>query len=206
MSDDPRSHDRRRSRPLARFERWLETAVHRPGAFWWLVAATAIENTVVPLTVEPIVVPLMALYRDRVVPFAAAMWLGSIVGGIAMYGLGLGLAAGVAPWWADPTAAEAAAGFVERLEGEGFWAIFVFAISPLPYQAATLGAGVAGYPFAMFVVAITFGRGLLYAGFAVAVRVLGSALHDAMARYKVTVLVGGSVVAIVVMLALGFTR
>lgn len=206
MVDDSPSHDRPRSRPLARFERWLETAVHRPGAFWWLVAATAIENTVVPLTVEPIVVPLMALYRDRIVPFAAAMWLGSIVGGIAMYGLGLAFAAGFAPWWAGPTGAEAAAGFVERLEGEGFWAIFVFAISPLPYQVATLGAGVAGYPFAMFAVAITLGRGLLYAGFALAVWVLGSALHEAMARHKVTVLVGGSVVAIVVVLALGFAR
>jgi len=55
-----------------------------------------------------------------------------------------------------------------------------------------------------FFVAITLGRGLLYAGFALAVWVLGSALHDAIARHKVTVLVGGSVLAILVVLALGF--
>jgi len=204
MSDGSPPHDPARRRPLARFERWLEAAVHRPGAFWWLVAATAVENTVVPLTVEPIVVPLMALYRDRIVPFAAAMCLGSVLGGIAMYGLGLGVAAGAASWWTGTASAEAAAGFVQRLEGEGFWAIFVFAISPLPYQVATLGAGLADYPFVTFFVAITLGRGLLYAGFALAVWVLGSALHDAIARHKVTVLVGGSVLAILVVVALGF--
>ncbi|NBB71940.1 MAG: hypothetical protein GVY33_16710 [Alphaproteobacteria bacterium] len=203
MSDGSPPHHPPRRRPLARFERWLETAVHRRGAFWWLVAATAVENTFVPLTVEPIVVPLMALYRDRIVPFAVAMWLGSVVGGIAMYGLGLGVAAGAAPWWAGTASAEAAAGFVQRLEGEGFWAIFVFAISPLPYQMATVGAGLADYPFVKFMVAITVGRGLLYAGFALAVWVVGSALHEVMARHKVTVLIGGSVVAILVVLALG---
>lgn len=204
MSDGPPPPDAPPRRPLARFEHWLEAAVHRPGAFWWLLAATALENTVVPLTVEPIVVSLMALYRDRIVPFAAAMWLGSLLGGIAMYGLGLGLAAGAAPWWEGTASAEAAAGFVQRLEGEGFWAVFVFAISPLPYQVATLGAGLAGYSFAMFLLAVTLGRGLLYAGFALAVWVLGSALQDAIARHKLTVLVVGSVLAILLVLALVF--
>ncbi|MFP4126213.1 MAG: YqaA family protein [Alphaproteobacteria bacterium] len=187
---------------LARFETWLEGAVHRRGAFWWLVLITALENTVVPLTVEPIVVPLMALYRDRVVPFALAMALGSVLGGLAMYALGLGLSAGLAPWWEGTASAEAAAGFVERLEGEGFWAIFVFAISPLPFQVATLGAGLAGYPLAAFLTAITLGRGLLYAGFAVAVWTLGSTLHGVMERHKLTVLIGGSALAVAVVLAL----
>jgi len=193
-----------RRRRFARFERWLETAVHRRGAFWWLVLITALENTVIPLTVEPIVVPLMALYRDRVVPFAAAMALGSVLGGIVMYGLGVGLATGLAPWWEGTASAAAAAGFVERLEGEGFWAIFVFAISPLPYQVATLGAGLAGYPVLAFLAAIILGRGLLYAGFAVAVWVLGGALHDVMERHKLTVLIGGSVLALAVILGLAF--
>jgi len=191
-------------RRFARFEHWLETAVHRPGAFWWLVLITALENTFVPLTVEPIVVPLMALYRDRVAPFALAMALGSVLGGLAMYGLGIGLAAGLAPWWEGTASAEAAEGFVARLDGEGFWAIFIFAISPLPYQVATVGAGIAGYPFWAFFAAITLGRGLLYAGFAVAVWVLGSALHGVMERHKLAVLVGGSALALAVVLALTF--
>jgi membrane protein YqaA with SNARE-associated domain len=189
------------SRPtgrFARFERWLERAVHRPGAFWWLTLATALENTLIPLTVEPVVVPLMALYRDRVVPFAAAMALGSILGGLVMYGLGAALAAGLAPWWEDTASAAATQDFVDRLEGEGFWAIFIFAISPLPYQVATLGAGLAGYSFGWFVLAIVTGRGLLYAGFALAVWTLGGALHDVVERHKLTVLVGGSALALAV--------
>lgn len=193
-----------RRRRFARFEAWLEAAVHRRGAVWWLVLIAALENTVIPLTVEPIVVPLMALYRDRVVPFAAAMALGSVLGGLAMYGLGLGLAAGLAPWWEGTASATAAAGFVERLEGEGFWAIFVFAISPLPYQVATLGAGLAGYPLPAFLAAITLGRGLLYAGFAVAVWVLGEALHDLIERHKLAVVIGGSALALAVIVGVAF--
>ena len=191
-----------RRRPLARLEDWVERAVHRRGAFWWLVLATALENTVIPLTVEPIVVPLMAIYRDRVVPFAVAMALGSVLGGLLMYALGVGLTAGLAPWWEGTASAEAAAGFVDRLEGEGFWAIFVFAISPLPYQVATLGAGLAGYPLPAFVLAIATGRSLLYAGFAVAVWVLGGALQTVLERHKATVLVGGSVIAFALVVAL----
>jgi membrane protein YqaA with SNARE-associated domain len=178
---------------LARFERWLEAAVHRPGAFWWLLLATALENTVVPLTVEPVVVPLMAIYRDRILPFALAMTLGCIVGGVVMYGVGLGLTAGLAPWWEGSATAAEAATFVERLEGEGFWAIFIFSITPLPFQAATLGAGIAGYPFGLFLLAIVVGRGLLYAGFALGVFLLGTAFAQWVGRYKSAVVVGGSV-------------
>ncbi len=188
-------------RPLARFEHWLERAVHRRGAFWWLLLATAVENTVVPLTVEPIVVPLMAIYRDRIVPFAAAMATGSVLGGVAMYGLGLALAGGLAPWWEDTATAAAASDFVQRLEGEGFWAIFIFAISPLPFQAATLGAGLAAYPFGWFLTAIVVGRGLLYGGFAIAIWVLGTAFSGWMQRHKITVLVVGSVLAVLLILA-----
>jgi undecaprenyl-diphosphatase len=191
-----------RRRRFARFEHWLQTAVHRRGAFWWLVLITALENTVVPLTVEPVVLPLMALYRDRAVPFAAAMALGSVLGGSVMYGVGLGLAAGFEPWWQGTAGAEAAADFVARLEDEGFWALFVFAISPLPFQAATLGAGLAGYPFAAFLAAISLGRGLLYAGFAVAAWALGGTLHEIVDRHKLTVLAGGSALALVVVLGL----
>jgi undecaprenyl-diphosphatase len=192
-------------RPIERFERWLARAVHRRGAFWWLVLATAVENTLVPLTVEPIVVPLMAIYRDRIVPFAAAMATGSVIGGVVMYGLGLALAAGVAPWWEGTATAEAAAGFVERLDAEGFWAIFIFAISPLPYQVATIGAGLAAYPLVGFLTAIVLGRSLLYGGFALAVWLLGSAFGGWMHRHKITVLVGGSVLAVlaIVGVALG---
>jgi undecaprenyl-diphosphatase len=190
------SRPRAPGRPLERCERWLERAVHRRGAFWWLLLATAVENTVVPLTVEPLVVPLMAIYRDRIVPFASAMAAGSVLGGLAMYGLGLALAAGLAPWWEGTASAEAAAGFVERLEGEGFWAIFIFAISPLPYQVATVGAGLAGYPFLWFLTAITLGRGVLYGGFAVAVWLLGAAFGGWMHQHKVTVLVVGSLLAL----------
>ncbi len=204
----PDTHPARRRAPrraVARFERWLERAVHRPGAFWWLLAATAIENTVIPLTVEPIVVPLMALYRDRIVPFALAMAIGSVLGGVAMYGLGAAVAAGLAPLWAEAAQSEAATGFLVRLEDEGFWAIFVFAISPLPYQVATVGAGLGGYPFGWFLTAIVLGRGLLYAGFALGVAVLGTAFAVHVERHKMSVLVVGTVLAVLAMVVLAFT-
>jgi len=196
MNAPPSPSSARSRRPFARAERLIETAVHRPGAVWWLVLITAVENTFVPLTVEPIVVPLMALYRDRIVPFALAMLAGSILGGLAMYGLGIALAAGFAPWLADIAGVDAAGGFVERLEEHGFWVIFAFAVSPLPYQIATLGAGLASYPFAWFMVAIVVGRTLLYTGFAIVVWVLGTAAHEQMERYKMPVLIAGTVVAI----------
>lgn len=204
----PDTHPVRRRtprRPVDRFEQWLERAVHRPGAFWWLVVATAVENTVVPLTVEPIVVPLMALYRDRIVPFAVAMAIGSVLGGVTMYGLGAAVTAGLAPLWAEAASAQSATGFVSRLEEEGFWAIFLFAISPLPFQVATVGAGLGGYPFGWFLTAIVLGRGLLYTGFALGVALLGTAFAAQVERHKMSVLVVGSVLAVLATIALTVT-
>lgn len=181
-SDAPPDLRRRLDRWTRRAEDAVARAVHRPDAFWWLALLTALENTVIPLTVEPVVVPLMLLYRDRAWLLAAAMAAGSILGGIVMYAAGAGLAEALAPLLAiDRGAGEA---FAARLEREGFWAIVVFAATPLPYQVATVGAGAAGFPFASFLVAITIGRGTLYAAFALAAVLCGARLAPIVERRR----------------------
>ncbi len=184
---------------IDRAERRVAAAVHRRDAFWWLTFVTAVENTVIPLTVEPIVVPLMVLYRDRAWLLAAAMALGSVLGGVAMYAAGAGLATALDPLL--DVRGDAAAAFAERLAENGFWVLFIFAASPLPFQAATTGAGAAGYPFLWFLLAITLGRSAVYATFALGAVLVGERFAAVVQKHRGRAMLGGTLVGMALTLS-----
>lgn len=174
---------------MQKLENWVHEGLQRPQVFWWLTLVTALENTFIPLTLEPIVVPIMAIERDRAWRLALALWIGSVLGGLIMYAIGAGVMDAIAGLaHADVGNFE---GFEDYLRTWGFWAIFVFAISPLPYQAATLGAGAADYPFAWFLLAIVFGRGLLYLGFAAGAVLIGRSFAAFVEQHKREIMLGG---------------
>ncbi len=166
-----------------RLERWVAGRIEGPGALRWLTAAAAIENTVVPLTLEPIVVPLMALYPKRAFGLAAAMAIGSTLGGVVMYAVGAGLADALVRF--VPALAQAAASADGGpIATYGFWAILLFAATPLPYQVATVGAGAVGYPFLPFLLAVVLGRTVAYAILATAARLASITAGRALERYR----------------------
>ena len=190
------------SRLTSDIERLSDHAMRRRGGFVWIVSLSFLENTVLPIAIEPVILPVMAAWRDRVWQIAIALLLGAVLGGLAAYGVGALFFETVG------RPALAAAGFgddvrvaLQKLEKNGFWAIFVAGISPFPYQIGTITAGFAGYSLPLFVIAITASRGLRYIALALLVCLLGRTAQDFIDRHKGPVILGG--MGLCVLLALG---
>jgi len=69
-------------------------------------------------------------------------------------------------------------------------AILLVGVTPIPFQAATLGAGGAGYPIPLFVLATLVARGIRYYGLALLVRLLGDRAQTVWERHATRIGVG----------------
>jgi membrane protein YqaA with SNARE-associated domain len=94
-----------------------------------------------------------------------ALWcsLGSIVGGMAGYGIGYFLweNEGVKSFFYDyvPGVSAASVDSVRQLYTDwDFWIVFAAAFTPIPYKVITILAGVCAINFPMFVIASAVGR------------------------------------------------
>ncbi|MDP2699613.1 YqaA family protein [Thalassospira sp.] len=130
-----------------------------------LAIASFLETTIIPIPIEIIIAPLMAVSRRRGMVIASVTLLGSVLGAVFLYGLGLGLYDEVvAPlmtmWGAEQQFSEIEQRFAEG----GFWLVFVISLTPVPMQLAALAAGVTSYPFWLFLIAITLSRAVRYYG------------------------------------------
>ncbi|MFH1805007.1 MAG: VTT domain-containing protein [Pseudomonadota bacterium] len=145
-------------------QRWHGIRAGRKG-LGGLAIASFLETTIIPIPIEIIIAPLMAVSRRRGMVIASVTLLGSVLGAVFLYGLALGLYDEVvAPlmtmWGAEQQFSEIEQRFAEG----GFWLVFVISLTPVPMQLAALAAGVTSYPFWLFLFAITLSRAVRYYG------------------------------------------
>ena len=158
-------------------DRMERLASHRAG----LTILSIGETTVVPVPLEALVAPLMIGAPKRALSVAVWIWFGSLIGATLFYLVGL--------WLADPVVLPVihwlgfSNGFEEmkgRLsEGGLFWVVFTVSLLPTPMQLATLGAGVVGGNFIVFIVAIALSRGIRYFGLAILAQFVGERIAKA---------------------------
>jgi len=154
---------------------------------WGLFAASFLETTVVPIPIEAVLVPMMLANRSRLWLIATVAFLGCIAGGVAGYAVGyLAYESVGQPLLSALDLAEEFGAFQHDFQSKGFWVIVAVGITPVPFQVATVGSGVAGYPLGPFVVAITIGRSIRYYGLALLARVFGRAVEDMIEKHART--------------------
>lgn len=177
----------------------------REGIHTWkgktlLGVAAFLECTIIPVTIELVATPLMVV-SGRPYLIAHIISIGTLVGALASYALGAFMFEPViqpllewAGWMDD----------FRRFEGDllenGFWAVFLVGLTPIPFQIGTVGAGVLGYSLPMFILAVLISRGIRYYAIAILADILGHKAHDLIERYGsmilfvgTGVLVGGAV-------------
>ncbi|WP_262927201.1 YqaA family protein [Phytohalomonas tamaricis] len=155
---------------------WLSRLSERPGALTALFIFAALDVLVVPLPVSMVLLPWMLAEPKRSFRLASvvvagnvvAAALGYLVGALAMEHLGTLL---ITVFGSEHGYAE----FEQYFNENGFVAILVFAITPLPIQLAMLGAGATGYSFLLFLLATLLGRGLRYYSVALLILLGGDA-------------------------------
>lgn len=162
-----------RLRALRQPETWQVLSRRRRGQAA-LFAASFLETTVVPIPMELVLVPLYMADRKRLWRAATIALAGCILAACLMYAVGLFLTDTVGAWVMDAMNWQRQFDrFRADLANKGFWLILAIGILPVPFQLATLGAGIVDYSFPLFLLATVMSRGLRYYGLALAVFLFG---------------------------------
>jgi len=186
-----------------RVRRWRHKLEHSNRALWVLAIASFLETVVIPIPIELVLIPYMAVNRQRIFLIATVTLAGCLTAAVLGYVVGLALFESLGQWMISTFGHEAAfQTFSEQFERYGFWAIIAIGVTPIPFQVAMLVAGVAGYPIALFLLAALIARGIRYYGLALLVYYLGEPVTALWQRHARTAgLVSLLVVAVVAGLA-----
>lgn len=161
-----------------RIDGWIERlrtpSVGLPTVF----VASFLEATVVPIPIEVVLVPLMAKARERLWAIAFTALAGALAAAITGYVVGYFLfdVAG-RPFLAWLDALDAFEAVRARLDAYGFTVVFTIGVTAVPFQVATVGAGVTGLDPVVFLAATLLARGLRYLGLAALVALFGPAVE-----------------------------
>jgi membrane protein YqaA with SNARE-associated domain len=148
---------------LQRLYDWtMRLAGHRH-ALWWLALVAFVESSVFPIPPDVMLVPMILAQRRRAWLYAGVATAASVVGGMAGYGIGLGLYEALArPLLEFYGYAERFAEFQALYETHGGWVVFTAGITPFPYKVITIASGAVGLALPTFIVASVLARGLRF--------------------------------------------
>ena len=134
---------------------WANTPYGIPALFVLAVA----ESSFFPVPPDVLLIALALGVPRRAFRFALICVVGSVLGGIAGYGIGyFGYEAAGRPI-IDFYHGQAVMARVESLYTQyGFWGVLVAAITPLPYKVFTISSGFFRFEFGSFMVASIIGR------------------------------------------------
>ena len=160
-------------RSLRRLYHWVLGWAGHPSALWALFGIAFAESSFFPIPPD---VLLIALSMGRPLlgfRFALVCTLGSVLGGIAGYGIGLlatDLAHTMLHWFASDDLIET----VHRQFDENtFLYVAIAGFTPVPYKVFTIAAGVFHVNFPLFVLASICSRGARFYLVALFIRLWG---------------------------------
>lgn len=153
---------------------WLQRVVRARSAQVALFGFAFLEATALPVPVEAVMVPYMQMRRDIIWRIALIALAGFMCSALMGYMIGAALyevaGAPLLEWMGWTGAFETVQA---RLARDGFVAMLVVGLAPLPTQAVMIGAGSVGIPLELFVGAIATARGLRYLAVALLVYFYG---------------------------------
>lgn len=140
---------------------WAETPYGVPALF--LLAF--VESSIFPIPPDVLLIALCIAAPSRAFRFALVASLGSVLGGMTGYSLGMVFWELLSPYFYQyiPGFSPASFARVQQLfETYDFWTVFTAGFTPIPYKLITIGAGVFQIQFGMFVVASLISRSLRF--------------------------------------------
>lgn len=166
---------------LRRMYDWVLSWAESPYGTAALAVLAFAESSFFPIPPDVLLIALCVGKRQKALWFAFVCAVGSLVGGVAGYGIGWG-------FW------EAAQGFFfsyvpgfthenfntaqEWYRRYDFWIVFVAAFTPIPYKVITIAAGVFKINFIMFMIASVVGRSARFFLVAGLIYLFGEPIRD----------------------------
>jgi membrane protein YqaA with SNARE-associated domain len=149
---------------------WMESFAEKPTALISIFLLSFAESSFFPI--PPDILLIAIAIASPKISFKAALWcsIGSILGGVAGYGIGYGLMETIGYPIVDfYNAHDVWQKVVETYNGEiGLWFLAGAAFTPIPYKISTIAAGATQMDLVPFVLISAIGRSarfFLVAGF-----------------------------------------
>lgn len=140
---------------------WAETPYGVPALF----VISAAESSFFPLPPDPLLLALCLGASRKSLRFAGVCTLASVLGGMVGYAIGAGAWHVAQDWffaYVPGVTPEAFEGIRDFYDANGFAAVFLAGLTPIPYKVFTLASGVFGINFGIFVVASILSRGFRF--------------------------------------------
>lgn len=165
-------------------QQWYQKLASSPHALVLLFFLSALEATVFPIALELILIPYMVLERQRIWLISTVALAGFLVGSIGGYYIGSALFDTAGQWFINYLSLQDYyQEFQQTLKQDGFTAIFLVGVTPVPFQVAMLAAGAGDYPLSMFLFAAGVARALRYYVLALIVLWLGPYTEKLWGKY-----------------------
>lgn len=158
-----------------RVKQWSNRLTDSRHGLVLIFIASFLETIIVPIPIEVVLIPYMLKERHRVWLIATVTLLGCMVAATLGYYVGATLFDTLGVWLLETLRYTAEfESFQQTFNANGFLAILMLGVVPIPFQVAMLVAGAAGYPLPLFWLAATLARGVRYYGLAGLVILFGN--------------------------------
>lgn len=165
---------------------------------WLLFGLSFLETIILPIPIELVLIPFMVANRERLWKTALYVTAGCLAASLVGYGAGYFLFETVGQWMIDTMRWQQSYENFQRLFDQyGFFGILMVGVLPIPFQAAMLTAGAAGYAVWKFALAATMARGIRYFGLALLVHLFGDSAQKMWQRHRIiTVLLLAAIITL----------
>ena len=151
---------RPRRSPLRALYDWTMGLAGHRHAQWGLGFISFLESMIFPIPPDVLLMPMVLAARERAWRLATICTLGSVLGGLAGYGIGLFLFDTIGQPILDLYGyAEKFTHFQGLYNEFGAWIVFLAGFSPIPYKVFTIASGVTQLDLLTFFIASTLSRG-----------------------------------------------
>lgn len=182
-------------KPLLRrvYDWTMDFAAHR-NAMWALFIIAFIESSIFPIPPDILLIPMILAAREKAWKIAAVCTIGSVLGGIAGYGIGYYLFESVGlPMLELYGKADKFAEFQGMYNEWGAWVVGMAGLTPFPYKVITIASGVTHLDMVTFIVASVLSRGARFFLEALMLWYFGEPIRDFVERYLGWLATGGFV-------------
>lgn len=142
---------------------WTMRMAAHGHALRWLLGVSFFEGFCFPVPPDVLIVPMALARRERAFLIAGIAVLGSLLGGLAGYGIGYFLFQEIGrPLLEFYGAMDQFAHFQGLYDRWGVWVVLVAGLTPVPYQVATLGSGVFQFDIVAFTASALAARAIRF--------------------------------------------
>lgn len=182
---------------------WLDRVLksrHSPLAMGGL---SFLESTVLAVPLELVLIPYLLANRHRLWWIATLVTLGCLLGALCGYLAGMVAYNTLGTWMIEQFGwQQVAQDFEREIRQNGFLAVLLVGITPVPFQIAMLTAGASGYSLPLFLLASGISRSIRYFSLALLVFLFGERVEGLLRKWRIR---RRTVIALMLLFALGLT-